>query len=1477
MGDLILVFLCLFVLFVVGFVWLISREAKPNTATLPAPPPPASSATLPAPPPPASSATPVAPAPALRDFSALDQLVARWGRNGELAPEVVAQVRALIAREASVAVQPVQTPQRGVSTLAAPVMSPVASVASVAPAASTPPVVSVDVGAQPAASVAVQPVQTPQRGVSTLAAPVTLPMAPAASVAPAASTPPVASVTPVAPPPITPRVARPALGAALLALGTRRTLLFLGTFLLLMSSLTLVVFNWASLAPIVQFAILAGTTGAIWAGGAWMLRQRDLATAGRNLQAVAALLMPVVGFALGRPGLLDLEARPAWLLASALSLGAYLLASWRTRQSFYSGAAALATVSLLVAALGAVATAWQFVLVNILLIAMLPVVEYLRVGKDPQVAEGPRWVALIGGPVTLFGAALFYLSDPVDGYAFATSLAAGTLFCWLAYRLEKRVVWLWVAVALAPAAVQVALRAADSSLALHTLALAGCGLIYFGLCAALERRQQPVLAPLFTGALGLGLLALPLVCVDLPAARLALPPLILMSVGTVALIERERLAWLGARRPTIATGSLATAAGLLFGWLGALLFGWTDSLSVSALWLLPLVAVYFAGARWWQGRERVRYDQVLQTAGVVVACIAGPLMLADSETRLLGTLLIAVIFGGQALVRRRWAWAAVSLTFGALVASFAVQRFVPFDEQLRASILVTLGLTIGYSLGGERLRHTALSYWTRPAVVLALLNGLFAAANALVQVSVSPGLFTGVLLALALLLGAHTALWRRGELGYPAAGLLVVATLVAASEGFFTGWRPAPGDLGYVCSAMALGFGLLGHGLRRYGRAYALPYERVAFVILPVAPLLAASDPAHLTLTWWSLAGLYGLALWRYKLPWMLALAFFALDLALLQGAAWLVPGGNPAGAGLILVAAVVGQTVFSAWARRRPAPLDAAGLWGYLSAGLGGVGALALASSSAGHGATVAGLLAALAAWLVWVEVREELAWAALGLLALALGQFHHSLGFTPTGNLLAGCLEALTIYIGGWGVQALTARLPRLAPWHRPFAYGGGVALVLLPLYLGGWGVTLGEPVGGTALLLLGLGVGLVGWRQRIPPLAGVTLSIWALALVTEGPTSNPTLWASLGAYFLLALTWTMGGAALAKRLVAATRRSAAGPAIAQLPPAEGLHQAVYGAAALTGLLALTEAHGTSMLAVVFLGLAALAALVATAERAEAVAWASLGLAVIGASFAHVALGLASSWAMAWLVLELVGVSLAGWVAALAGVAAWRRPTTVGAAGAGVLLMTLVGLLALFGPLPPLTFALASLGLLLATVAVRERELHYAYVAGAAFVAAALCQFADWGLREPQWYVIPAGLYLLAIAAGLRRFQGQHRASQVVETAAVLLLLGVTFVQSIRDDGGLLYSLWLFGEALAVAAYGALVRLRVPFVGGVAFFVAGVTWMTVDTVRLANQWVLLGAAGLLMVAAYVILERHQERLVRTGRHWMTQLQSWG
>jgi hypothetical protein len=1073
------------------------------------------------------------------------------------------------------------------------------------------------------------------------APPVAAPLAtPAAPVAP-----PLAPDHAAAPPPPPRRSALSALGAALLSLDTRRVLLFLGAFLLVMSSLTLVVFSWSSLPALAQLGILAGTAAGLWAGGAWMNRRPELAAAGRNLQAVAALLMPVVGFALGRPGLFGLEPRPAWLLTSALSLAAYLLAAWRTGRAFYSGAAAVAALSALLAALGGLTPAWQLVPALLLLAALLPLSRALR-SAAPGLAAGPRLVALAAAPLVALAAAGLYLADVGAGYAFGASLGASALFCALAYLSEARRPWLWAAIGLAPLALLPPLVTAGAGAGAVALTLGLVALLYLAVSEPAAARHAPAAWPLLAVALALGGLGLLLALGGPAAARLALPPLVALGAGLFALVEAGRLRWAGVARTPLAAGGLGAGAALLFGWLVVTLERAGVDLALVGIALLPLAAIAFAGAGLWPGRRLRAYDLALQAVAGLIALCAGGLALSDAGLRLPAALLLALILGGQGAARRSWPWAALSLGCGALAAAAAVERFAPPAARLQAATLAALALAAGYSLAGAALRRTALRSWTWPAVGWGALAGLAALGLAGLQLAPATPLAVGALLGLAALLGAHTALWRRPELGYGAGPLLVLAVSAATLQGFFVGWDLAAPAYAYVACALALAMALVGQALRPFGKAYARPYEHVAFVLLPVAPLLAGGSAAHLAVTWGALALLYAAALWRYRVPWAVAFGFLSLDMALLHSARLLWPGGEPARAGLLIVAAVWAQALASVMLRRFRATWGPAGLWGYGGAALGAALALGLAMASSGHGAVAAAALAALLALLVWVEDSEPAAWAAFGLAVLA-------------------------------------------------------VALV------------------GNAL------------------------------------------------------------------------------------------------------------------------------------------------------------GLAPAWVAAWLTLAQVPLCLAGWAAERAGLGHWRRPTTYGPLAAAALAAPLALLLG--GALPPLTFALASLGLLLVTAAVRERKLGYAYLAGAAFVGATLSQLADWGFREPQWYVIPAGLYLLALAGGLRRFQGRRRASQLVEAAAVVLLLAVTFVQAVMPDGGLAYSLLLFAESLALVAYGALLRLRTPFLGGAAFFVAGVAWMTVDSVQLANQWVLLGVVGLLMVAAYVILERHQERLVRAGRQWAAELRSWG
>ncbi|MBX0329424.1 hypothetical protein K2Z83_17270 [Oscillochloris sp. ZM17-4] len=497
--------------------------------------------------------------------------------------------------------------------------------------------------------------------------------------------------------------------------------------------------------------------------------------------------------------------------------------------------------------------------------------------------------------------------------------------------------------------------------------------------------------------------------------------------------------------------------------------------------------------------------------------------------------------------------------------------------------------------------------------------------------------------------------------------------------------------------------------------------------------------------------------------------------------------------------------------------------------------------------------------------EVSALATWGAPALLALGMACLHRALGLTAMPSLAWGVGEALAIYGLGWAISSRPG--PRWQIWRDPLrALPTGAGLIA------GLGLVVLAASGGSygylALGLAGIGLllALVARRERWPwlstaalasaDLAALSLALWRLPALT-GPQLAPIM--------LVAAAMQAGAAIWLRRQVAGGRWQAAA-----LP--------VYAAAGISGALALALAWGERPSVVVAaLTLAIIAGAAAWLERREEVSWLTVGLAGLAAALLPGALGSQGAWPAAWAIIEMLGIVIIGWGLERANGAHWRRPSSLGPLGLSLLAAAaLAADLPLAGDLPALAFALASLGLLLATLAVRLRQIGFGYAAGAALVAAGMCQLADWGVRELQGYVLPAGIYLLALAAGLRRFQGRRTVSQVIEAGAAMLMLGTTLGQSIQA-GGVWHELLLCGESLAVVGYGVLLRLRVPFLSGVGFFVAGVLWMVVDNVQLTNQWVLFGVVGGLMIAAYVLLERYQERLLRAGRAWASELRAWG
>ncbi|MEW5872127.1 MAG: hypothetical protein AB1894_22890 [Chloroflexota bacterium] len=193
-------------------------------------------------------------------------------------------------------------------------------------------------------------------------------------------------------------------------------------------------------------------------------------------------------------------------------------------------------------------------------------------------------------------------------------------------------------------------------------------------------------------------------------------------------------------------------------------------------------------------------------------------------------------------------------------------------------------------------------------------------------------------------------------------------------------------------------------------------------------------------------------------------------------------------------------------------------------------------------------------------------------------------------------------------------------------------------------------------------------------------------------------------------------------------------------------------------------------------------------------------------------------------------------------------------------------------------LVSVLALLGLFYLAAALVERRRWLGYGAVAMLLAAWCLEWSlVWGQREVQWYAVPAGIYLLGVgylewtAGG----KGSRALARWIDRAAILLLLGSSFWQSLGPEGGR-YALLMGVEGLLLLWWGSARRLRrflYAGVGGVTLDVAG---QLIEPLLSANRWIVFGVAGALLIGLAIFIERRLEQVMALSREVRQRLEKW-
>ncbi|HDP90230.1 MAG TPA: hypothetical protein ENN42_09835 [Thioalkalivibrio sp.] len=187
-----------------------------------------------------------------------------------------------------------------------------------------------------------------------------------------------------------------------------------------------------------------------------------------------------------------------------------------------------------------------------------------------------------------------------------------------------------------------------------------------------------------------------------------------------------------------------------------------------------------------------------------------------------------------------------------------------------------------------------------------------------------------------------------------------------------------------------------------------------------------------------------------------------------------------------------------------------------------------------------------------------------------------------------------------------------------------------------------------------------------------------------------------------------------------------------------------------------------------------------------------------------------------------------------------------------------------------------LSILGLLYLAIGLVRRWYWLGYGAVGLLLAAwSLEWFLVWDLREIQWYAIPAGVYLLVIGY-LEWGQDRRGLARWIDRAALLLLLGSAFYQSLAEPRGWPYALLMGAESFLIIWWGSARRQLRFLYAGVIGIVSGVGGQLIEPLLSVNAWLVFGGVGLFVLLLSIFIERSLEAVRRLSEDVRQRLEDW-